>query len=163
MEPMKTNHNGLSLLNRWRSRGLIVCATALASFAAGSFIGARRNSGEVRADSNRVFELMVYHCVPGKGAALESLFRDASKPMASHGISVVGYWVPNEDPAWNDTFIYLVAHPSRDEAQKNWDALHHDPEFRPYIEAAKPFIQKGDRQYKVDEVYMRPADFSAMK
>jgi hypothetical protein len=144
--------------------GMIVCATALVSFAAGSLTSTRlTHSSDVRADSNRVFELMIYHAVPGKGAALESVWRDASKEMARHRLNVVGYWVPNEDPAWNDTFIYLVAHPSRDEANKNWKALHDDPVFQPYIEAAKPLIQKPDKHFKVDDVYMRPTDFSAMK
>ena len=54
--------------------------------------------------------------VPGKGPAREALFRNASKIMAGQGINVVGYWVPNEDPAWNDTFIYRVAPPGRDRA-----------------------------------------------
>ena len=161
---MKATHLRLALLNCRRCRGLIVCATALVSFAAGSLISAHfARLNEVRADGNHVFELLVYHAVPGKGAALESLFRDASKPMAKHGLNVVGYWVPNDNPAWNDTFIYLVAHSSRDEAKKNWQALHDDPDFRPYVESAKPLIQKTDGQYKVDEVYMRPTDFSAMK
>jgi len=71
--------------------------------------------------------------------------------------------VPNEDPAWSDTFIYLLAHASRDEAKKNWQALHSDAEFQPYIESAKQLIQKPDEKYRVDEVYMRPTDFSAMR
>jgi len=142
----------------------MVCGIATISFAAGAFLTAYfTRLAEVKADSNRVFELMIYHAVPGKGPALESVFRDASKIMAKHGINVVGYWVPNEDPAWSDTFVYVVAHPSRDAADKNWQALHTDPEFRPYVESAKPLIQRPDEKYKVDEVYMRPADFSAMK
>src|SRR5215831_15984766 len=157
---MKTKYRDLAMLNRLRIRGSIVCAT-LVSFAAGSIISAYlMHLSEARADGNRVFELLIYHAVPGKGAELESVFRDASKPMARHGLNVVGYWVPNDSPAWNDTFIYLVAHSSRDEAKKNWKALHDDPEFQPYVESAKPLIQKADGQYKVDEVYMRPADFS---
>jgi hypothetical protein len=152
---MKTKH---------RFKGWIVCAGLPISFATGSLITARlAHANEVRADTNRVFELRIYHSVPGKGPTLESLFRDASKIMVKHGINVVGYWVPNDDPAWNDTFIYLVAHPSRDEAKKNWDALHADPEFQPYIESAKPLIQKAGEHYKVDEVYMRPTDFSPMR
>lgn len=114
-------------------------------------------------DGQRVFELMVYHAVPGKGPDLEAIFRDCYKFQTKHGLNVVGYWVPNEDPAWKDTFIYLVAHPSREQAEKNWDALHQDPEFRPYIESAKPLIQKQERRFLVDEVYMRPTDFSAMR
>ena len=147
-----------------RLEGWIVCGPLVFSLVAGSLVTPRlARANEMRGDTNRVFELRIYHAVPGKGPALEAVFRDASKLMAKHGINVVGYWVPNDDPAWNDTFIYVVAHRSRDEAKRNWDALHADPEFRPYIESAKPLIQKAGEQYKVDEVYMRPTDFSPMR
>jgi NIPSNAP len=142
----------------------IVCGTAPISFAAGSLmVVGVTHANETKVDGNRVFELRIYHAVPGKVPALESLFRDASKVMANHGINVVGYWVPTEDPAWKDTFIYIVAHPSREEAKKNWDALLADPVFRPYVEAAKPLIDKTGKVFRVDEVYMRPTDFSPMK
>ena len=160
---MKTSGSAMPVPNRWRVRRWM-CGNAMFSFAAGSLITTRlRRLNEVSADENRVFELLIYHAVPGKGPALESLFHDASKIMAKHGVHVVGYWVPNEDPAWNDTFIYLVAHLSRDEAEKNWQALHTDTEFLPYIESARPLLQKPDGKYRVDEVYMRPTDFSAMR
>jgi hypothetical protein len=112
---------------------------------------------------NRVFELLVYHTLPGKVPALESIFRDVSKLQDKHDLNVVGYWVPNDDPAWANTFIYLVAHPSREDANKNWDALHADPAFPQYREQATQVIEKVDNKYRVDEVYMRPTDYSAMK
>ena len=140
----------------------IVCGTALVSCFVG-FVRALTHANEKKVDNNRVFELRIYHAVPGKVSALESVFRDASKVMANHGIDVVGYWVPTEDPAWKDTFVYIVAHPSREEAKKNWDALHTDPAFRPYIEAAKPLINKVGKVFQVDEVYMRPTDFSPIQ
>jgi hypothetical protein len=93
------------------------------------------------ADTNRVFELMIYHTVPGKVPALESLFRDSYKLQAKHGLNVIGYWVPNEDPTWKNTFVYLIAHPSRPEADENWHALHSDPAFLPYRHAAEPLIE----------------------
>jgi len=127
------------------------------------FLGALTHANETKVDSNRLFELRIYHAVPGKVPALESVFRDASKVMANHGINVVGYWVPTEDPVWKDTFIYIVAHSSREEAKKNWDALHGDPVFRPYVEAAKPLFDKAGKVFRVDEVYMRPTDFSPMQ
>ncbi len=117
----------------------------------------------VSADSNRVFELMVYHTLPGKVPALESIFRDVSKLQAKHGLDVVGYWVPQDDPAWANTFVYLVAHRSQEEAKKNWDALHADPAFPAYRAQAAQLIEKAGEDYKVDEVFMRPADFSALK
>jgi NIPSNAP len=162
---MKTSQKpALAALNRWKFRGWIVCATTLVAFAAGSLITARlTHLNQARADGNRVFELMVYHAVPGKGPALESIFRDVSKLQAKHDLNIVGYWVPNDDPAWNDTFIYLVAHPSMDEAKKDWHALHADPAFQPFRKSAEPLIKKVDDEYMVDEVYMRPTDFSAMR
>lgn len=162
---MKTNQKSLlAVLNRRKFKGWIFCGTALVSFAAGSLLTAHlTHLRQVRADSNRVFELMIYHAVPGKVPALESIFRDVSKLQAKHDLNVVGYWVANDDPAWANTFIYLVAHPSRDEAEKNWHALHADPAFPEYRKQVAPLIEKVDEGYKVDEVYMRPTDFSAMK
>ena len=106
---------------------------------------------------------MIYHTLPGKVPALESIFRDVSKLQAKYNLNVIGYWVPNEDPAWKDTFVYLVAHPSRKAAQANWHALHSDPEFLPYRKSAEPLIEQVSGDFKVDEVYMRPTDFSALK
>ena len=102
--------------------------------------------------------------MPGKVPALESIFRDVAKLQAKHGLDVVGYWVPDDkDPAWTNTFIYLVAHPSQQEAKKNWHALHADPAFPEYRNQAAPIIEKAGDDYRVDEVYMRPTDYSAMK
>ena|ERR1700730_1595962 len=154
----------VAVRSRWRYEGWIVCGTALVSFAAGSLLTAHlMHLNQAMADTNRVFQLMVYHTVPGKVPALESIFRDVSKLQTKHDLHVVGYWVPNDDPAWANTFIYLVAHLSKEEAKKNWDALHADPAFPQYRKQAAPLIEKADEEYKVDEVYMRPTDYSAMK
>jgi hypothetical protein len=136
----------------------------MVSFAAGSLLTARlMRLNQVGADSDRVFQLMAYHVVPGQAPALESIFRHVAKLQAKHDLHVVGHWVPNDDPAWANTFIYLVAHPSRDAAKKNWDALHADPAFPQYRKQAAPLIERADEGYRVDEVYMRPTDYSAMK
>jgi hypothetical protein len=162
---MKANQKSiLAALHSGSFKRWTVCGTALVSFAAGSLLTAcLTHLNQVRADSNRVFELMVYHTVPGKVPALESIFRDVSKLQDKHDLHVVGYWVPNDDPAWANTFIYLVAHPSLEEAKKNWHALHADPAFPPYREQATQIIEKVEKEFRVDEVYMRPTDYSAMK
>jgi hypothetical protein len=152
------------ILDRWRSKAWIVLGIALASFASGSLFTAQlAHLREVRADNNRVFELMIYHTVPGKVPALESIFHDVAKLQTKYNLNVVGYWVPDEDPAWKNTFVYLVVHPSREAAEANWRALHADPEFLPYRKSAEPLIEKVNGDYKVEEVYMRPSDFSPMK
>jgi hypothetical protein len=149
----------------WTYEGWKFCTTAVAAFACGSLIAAQlTHVQEVKADSKRVFELMVYHTEPGRVHALESVFKDVSKLQTKHGLNVIGYWVPNDDsPAWKDTFVYLIAHPSHDNAKKNWDALHADPVFLPYRNAAVPLIEKVNGAFHVDDIFMLPTDFAAMK
>src|SRR5580700_5718170 len=141
---------------RWMVHGI-----ALLSFAAGSLFTARlARIDQVRADNNRVFELRLYHTLPGKVPALESRFRDTtSKLLAKHDLNVVGYWVPEGAPAWENTFIYIVAHNSREEAKKKWDALRTDPAFQQMAKSE----QTEKLVERVDITYMRPSDFSPMK
>jgi hypothetical protein len=145
----------------WNSKGWTVWGVALVSFAAGWLVTARMAQlSQVTAESNRVFELRVYHTVPGKEPVLESRFRDTtSKLLAKHDLNVVGYWVPEDAPAWDNTFIFMVAHASREEAKKNWAAFAADPEFQEVVrsEQAEKTVEK------VDVAYMRPTDFSPMK
>jgi NIPSNAP len=145
----------------WKSSGWTACALALLSFAAGSLITARlAQVNQVKADSNRVFELRIYHTLPGKVPTLESRFRDTtSKLLAKHDLKVVGYWVPEAAPAFDNTFVFMLAHPSREEAKKNWDAMWADPEFQEVLKTE----QASKTVEKIDETYMRPADFSPMK
>jgi hypothetical protein len=115
---------------------------------------------QVRADSNRLFELRVYHAVPGKVPALESRFRDTTaKLLAKHDLTVVGYWVPEDAPGWDNTFVSLMAYPSREEANKNWAALLADPEFQAVIKSE----QANKLVVKEDSIFMDPTDFSSMK
>ena len=143
----------------------MICGAALVCFAAGSLLTAYlTHVKQVKADSNHVFELNIYHTIPGKATELEEIFRGDSKLMAKHGLKVIGFWVPNEDPNWKgNTFVYVVDFPSREEATKRWAELHADPDTRPYVEAARLIIEKVNGQFHVDEIYMRPSDFSAMK
>jgi hypothetical protein len=157
---------GTMTLNRWKAKvwkfnGWPACGIALAAFAAGSLTTARwMHVDTVSAASGRVFELRVYHAVPDKLPALESNFRDTwSKLLAKHDLQVVGYWVPEGTPAWDNTFIYLVAHSNREEANKNWDAMRADPATQEMIKS-----EKADKLVeKIDSTYMRPEDFSPMK
>ena len=144
-----------------KSKGCSVCAIALLSFTVGSLITARlAYIDHVRAESNRVFELRVYHTVPGKLPELESRFRDIySKLLTKHDLQVVGYWVPEGAADLDNTFVYFVAHSSREEAKKHWDAMLADPATQEAIKS-----EQADKLVeKVDRTYMRPTDFSPMK
>src|SRR5271156_2090524 len=138
-----------------------VCGIALLSFAAGSLFTARlAHIDQVRADNNRLFELRVYHTLPGKVPELETRFRDTtSKLLTKHDLNVVGYWVPEGSPAWDNTFIFMLAPPSREEAKKNWAAFLADPGFQEVLKT-----EQADKTVeKIDVTYMRPTDFSPMK
>ena len=141
---------------RWR-----VCVMVLLSFVAGSLTTACLSEiSQARADKNRIFELRVYHTLPGKVGALESRFRDTtSKLLAKHNMNVVGYWVPEGTHDWDNTFMFLMAHDSREEAKKDWDAMMADPEFQELIKSE----QANKLTEKIDRTYMRPTDFSPMK
>jgi hypothetical protein len=148
-------------LNCQTFKGWTVCGIALVSFAAGSLVTVRlAQMSQVRADSNRVFELRIYHALPGKVPALESRFRETtSKLLTTHDLKVVGYWVPEDAPAWDNTFIFMLAHASREEAKKNWQAFAADPGFQEVVKSE----QAEKTVEKVDVTYMRPTDFSPMK
>ena len=137
---------------RWLALGgVTLISAAMASFVTAQVVKA--------SDEARVFELNIYHASPGKARALEARFRDASSLLSEHRLNVVGYWVPYGDAAWNDTFIYLVAHSSRREADRNWNAFHEDPRFQRYVKAedAEHLIKS------VDTVYMHASPYSKLK
>src|SRR5580658_11161952 len=79
---------------------------------------------------SRVFELRTYTCYDGKLDAVKADFRDHHlETFKRHGIESIGYWVPQDPELAKNTLIYLLAHPSRAAAEKNWAEFRKDPEF----------------------------------
>jgi hypothetical protein len=137
---------------------LRLLAVAVLSFAAGSLF---TRIQEVRAQSNRVFELRVYHVNPGKLDALRTHFREHTLPMfRKYHITGIGFWDPQDQPESENTWIYIVAHPNREEAKKNWAAFQADPQWQKESKAAN-----GDGQLvnKIDSTFMDPFEFSPLK
>src|SRR5450432_324228 len=80
---------------------------------------------------NRVFEMRTYTCNEGKLEALKTRFRDHTIEIFNrHGMESVGYWVPQDPEKSKTTLIYILAHPSREAAAKNWAAFSADPEWK---------------------------------
>ena len=70
----------------------VLCVIVALSFAAGSLTSAQIiQMRQAHANSTRVFELMIYHAVPGKVRELESVFRDSSSLQRKY-LNVIGYW-----------------------------------------------------------------------
>lgn len=81
------------------------------------------------------FELRVYTALPGKRDALAARFASRTAAIyARHGITNVGYWIPQQsDPelgiSAENTLIYIRGYPSKEERDKRLKAAHDDPEF----------------------------------
>lgn len=136
--------------------------TVALSFAAGAILMNQwTRIGNVHADSNRVFELRVYHTFPGRLTALQSRFRDHTLAIfKKHGMTSLGYWTPQDSPASGNTLIYILAHDSREVADKHWTEFRQDPEWTAVSKASEA---DGKIVEKVDSTFMVPADYSPLK
>ena len=98
------------------------------------------------------YELRVYTAKPGKRDALAARFATRTAAIyARHGITNVGYWIPQQsDPdmgiSAENTFIYMRGYPSREERDKRLKAAHDDPEFAEVVTK-----QERDPQTKLIE------------
>lgn len=139
-----------------------VAALLAITFAAGFLLrGATAPSVTLQAQSNRVFELRTYTTPPGKLEALKSRFRDHTvKLFEKHGMTNIGYWVPQEGPLAENTLIYIVAHSSREAATKSWAAFRTDPDW---VAARTASEKDGPLTTKVESVFLNPVDFSKLK
>jgi hypothetical protein len=110
---------------------------------------------------NRVYELRTYTCNEGKLEALKTRFRDHTIEIFNrHHMESIGYWVPQDGEKSKTTLIYILAHPSREEAAKNWKEFSADPEWK---KVAADSEANGKIVNHVESVFMDPADFSKLK
>ena len=88
-------------------------------------------------------ELRVYTALPGKRDALAERFASRTAAIfARHGITNVGYWIPQQsDPelgiSAENTFIYIRGYPSKEERDKRLAARAEDPEFAEVVRKAE--------------------------
>jgi hypothetical protein len=109
----------------------------------------------------RVYEIRTYTTHPGKLDALQRRFRDHTmRIFTKHGMTNIGYWVPQDSARSANTLVYILAYPSRDAARQSWDAFRADPEWqrvRAASEADGPIV------VKVESVFATPTDFSPLR
>ena len=108
-----------------------------------------------------VFELRTYTAADGKLADLQARFRNhTTKLFEKHGITNIGYWVPQDAPASANTLAYIIAFPDRDEAKTRWAAFLADPEWQ-RVRAESEV--NGKLVAKIESVFRGPTDFSPLK
>jgi hypothetical protein len=111
--------------------------------------------------ANRVFELRTYTAPEGKLPELQKRFRDHTiRIFNKHGMSSIGYWVPQDAPLKDNTLVYIIAHKSRDAAKASWAAFGADPEWQ---KVSNDSQVNGKIVAKVDSLFLDPADYSPIK
>ncbi|MBT5217876.1 MAG: NIPSNAP family protein [Woeseia sp.] len=138
------------------SLGLAIFAIGVIS---GNFI---QFSGVAEAQpSERVFELRTYTTSPGRLDALHARFANHTIALFErHGMTNIGYFVPQDAPLAENTLIYVLAHDSREAAKASWAAFVADPEW---LKAREASISDGAIVDKVESVFMDATDYSMMK
>jgi hypothetical protein len=132
---------------------LVIAGFALGRISAGSALLVAAPSEQTA--TTHVYELRTYTAAEGRLPNLQARFRD-------HTLTVFGYWTPIEGPTAGTTLVYLLEHPSRDEARKNWAEFGADPEWKK-VKADSETNAGGPLTTKIDSVFLAPTDYSPMK
>ena len=108
-----------------------------------------------------VYEMRTYTATEGKLDAVNARFRDHTRRIFErHNMKSVGYWTPLEGPTAGTTLVYILEHPSREEARKNWAAFSADPEWQTVKAESEA---NGRIVAKAESVFLVPTDYSPIK
>ena len=144
-----------------KTTGLML-AGATAIFVAGIAVGSTmQNLAVAHAQAGKVYELRTYTAPDGKLGDLHARFRNHTmRIFDKHGMKSVAYFSPQDAPLSQNTLIYVLEHPSRDEAKKHWAEFSADPEWQKVSAESQ---KDGRIVTKVESVFMTPTDYSPMK
>ena len=111
--------------------------------------------------SQHVYELRMYHVNEGKMDALIARFGDHTDAIfRRHNMRSIGFWRPEDAPYSQNLFVYVLEHPGREEARKNWAAFQADPEWKK-VKADSEL--QGPLADHIDSYFIDPTSFSALK
>jgi hypothetical protein len=131
------------------------------AFGGGVLVG--RGSPLAAQAKNRIFEIRTYTANEGKLDALVKRMRDKeAKIFEKNGMKGIGFFVAAEAPKSENTYVYILAHESREAARASWAKFGNDPEWkelRQSSEAAGPILVQGG----VQSIFVNPLDFSPLK
>jgi hypothetical protein len=99
--------------------------------------------------------------MPGKLDDIQARFRNHTIALFNrHNMKSVGYWVPQDAPNSDSLFIYILEHPNREAATKNWAAFQADPDW---VKVKADSEANGKLVDHIDSWFMNPTDFSNLK
>ncbi|HEY4299610.1 MAG TPA: NIPSNAP family protein [Candidatus Didemnitutus sp.] len=118
----------------------------------------------VPSGTGHAYELRIYTTNEGKLPALDARFREHTIALfRRHGMESVFYSHPlDAAQGAGHTLVYLLAHPDRAAAARNWAAFEADPEW---IKVRTESEKDGSLlvPHGVKSTFLTPTDFSPMK
>tara|TARA_B100001167_G_scaffold190139_2_gene156231 strand:+ start:276 stop:704 length:429 start_codon:yes stop_codon:yes gene_type:complete len=126
-------------------------------------VGAGWAIAEQQRTASQVFELRVYKTMPGKRETLANRFRDHTSAMFERaGMKNIGYFNAITGDDTDDTFVYLLAYPSREARDDMWRELGTYEDFQELIVQ----VERDDNRKLVDTIDARllvPTSYSELK
>jgi NIPSNAP len=136
-------------------------ASSLLWFVGGAAVTLGFSSLGSSKNSQHVYELRMYQVNEGKMDALIARFGDHTDAIFKrHNMKSIGFWRPEDAPYSQNLFVYILEHPSREEAKKNWAAFQADPEWKKVKADSET---QGPLAKHIDSYFMDPTNFSALK
>jgi hypothetical protein len=137
--------------------GLAAAALALA-FGVGFVVG--REAPASAQGRNRVFEIRTYvtESKAGLDALVSRMGGGEAKFFEKAGMTNIGHFVAADAPKSENTYVYIVAHESQEQAKASWAKFREDPEW---VKLRTTATSPGP--IKVDAVFVKPTSFSALK
>ena len=137
-------------------------ASHLLTFLCGAtlILGFNTLRGSNAESPHHVYELRLYHVNPGKIDELKARFGNhADAIFRRHNMTSIGYWSPEDARSSQNLFVYILQHPSRQEAEKNWANFQADPEWKKVKAESE---ENGLLVDHIDRYFMDPTSFSAL-
>lgn len=109
----------------------------------------------------RLFEMRTYTTPPGKLPDLQRRFQNHTMRLFErHGMTNIGYWVPQDTALAQNTLIYILAYPSRAARDASWRAFQADPEW---VSARAASEANGPILLRVQSTFMDPTTWSPIR
>jgi len=107
-----------------------------------------------------IYELRVYHCMPGRLPDLLKRFETATLPLfEKHGIRQAGFWTVAIGES-NQDLLYMLQWESLADRDKKLGAFQIDPEW---IAARAKSEERGPLVASITNSILAPTKFSAAK
>jgi hypothetical protein len=107
-----------------------------------------------------IYELRIYHAVPGRLPALISRFQNHTIQIwEKHGIRQAGFWTTLIGES-NQQLTYMLAWDSMADREKRWSAFITDPEW---IAVSQESEKDGSLVQNISNELLTPTAFSSVR